>query len=405
MHHKVRNQEVKVRRKAALSHIQHKYSMTLGGRRVFDQIVHQTKAYFGHDIELSPNQAWRSYKYKYRDRARKNQYPSVVIMPLYVYIHLMKKDANGKNLPHNLTKLPAKNRRRSQLGDLSRTVKQIALLPHERYMYTTNLLGDSPHGKSYNDQKEEADKKLKKNGIELVDLSHSDAIDGIINNNDVTVIYPEHQIMKDTDEQMNNFQFQDDLVHHYETHTSTSNTNNKNRDTVTKTSQEQRIDAGIISRYWTESSGNQEYTHDGFKLPRMKTEEFLKMPKQLLEHLFKIFEAGQKLLDETTEGSYPKNERYEMFAKRFNEKMGFKSCSARFEYYDILVSSSVNNNGQLNRHIDYKNDWRSGYRDTVVYSFHHTRNNIHYKVSIIMLSGAVCGAAYEHITKSINIKL
>ena len=109
MHHKVRNQEVKVRRKAALSHIQHKYSMTLGGRRVFDQIVHQTKAYFGHDIELSPNQAWRSYKYKYRDRARKNQYPSVVIMPLYdVYIHIMKKDANGKNLPHNLTKLPAK---------------------------------------------------------------------------------------------------------------------------------------------------------------------------------------------------------------------------------------------------------------------------------------------------------
>jgi hypothetical protein len=70
--------------------------------------------------------------------------------------------------------------------------------------------------------------------------------------------------------------------------------------------------------------------------------------------------------------------------------MGYPDLSASFEYYDIVVSKI---DSELRRHMDYKNDDRTNYNNTFVYSF--VRDG--YKVSIIMTTRRDVGSAMDKI--------
>ena len=66
------------------------------------------------------------------------------------------------------------------------------------------------------------------------------------------------------------------------------------------------------------------------------------------------------------------------------------SLSASFEYYDIVISTI---DSELQRHKDYRNNDRTNYNHTFVYSF--VRDG--YKVSIIMTIRRDVGSAMDKI--------
>ena len=72
--------------------------------------------------------------------------------------------------------------------------------------------------------------------------------------------------------------------------------------------------------------------------------------------------------------------------------MGYPDLSASFEYYDIVVSTI---DSELRWHMDYKNDDRTNYNHTFVYSF--VRDG--YKVSIIMTTQRDVGSTMDKIQR------
>ena len=73
--------------------------------------------------------------------------------------------------------------------------------------------------------------------------------------------------------------------------------------------------------------------------------------------------------------------------------MGFPNSKNRFEFVDIVVSR----NTILLKHIDYKNDHRTGYTLCVVYSFHQIVDEVDYRVLVIMTTGTSVGAALDSV--------
>ena len=87
-------------------------------------------------------------------------------------------------------------------------------------------------------------------------------------------------------------------------------------------------------------------------------------------------------------------ERNGIFLHCLCKELGWWKTHASFEYYDIQIMSS---RIKLHRHMDYKNDLRDGYDQTVVYSFVRTLSNVEYKVSIVMTSRCHAGTFMERI--------
>ena len=313
------------------------------------------------------------------------------IMTSYIYIHQMKPG------PHNITK--AERTRSGQRGDMYRTLQQISIMPGTTFMYLTeggSSLRACPHGAALESDKELSDKILNNHKVKLIDISKETAKGEVYEVDGVRVVYNDSKIIQD----MENQEFKQQIIAHFiEHHQKTeAEQKNKNRDGHS-TAKFTRLDGGVQDRYPRNSLGITK-TYNGEHIPIIKTKNFEKLSPEVLKYLFEvIFPSGQKFLDDR-EGSerYTDKLRNNLFAYQFNNALGFGSAKTRFEYYDILVTEVCTLTGAiLYRHVDGKNDNRSGYTGSVVYSFHCEHKGLHYKCSIIMTSRNVCGAAMDRI--------
>ena len=289
------------------------------------------------------------------------------IVTSYIYIHQMKPG------PHNITK--AEKTRSGQRGDMYRTLQQIGIMPGTTFMYSTeggSSLRACPHGAALESDKELSDKILNNHKVELIDISKETAKGEVYKVDGVRVVYDDSKIIQD----MENQQFKQQIIAHFlENHQKTEvEQKNKNRDGHS-TAKFTRLDGGVQDRYPRNSLGITK-SYNGEKIPIIKTKNFEKLSPEVLAYLFKvIFPSGQKFLDDSG-GSERYNDklRYNLFAYKFNNALGFGSAKTRFEYYDILVTEvSTLSGASLYRHVDGKNDNRAGYTGSVVYSFHSLR--------------------------------
>jgi len=317
------------------------------------------------------------------------------VMPSYVYIHVM------KDGPHNITK--KEKTRPGQRGDIHRTLQQISIMPSIMFMYATERdysLRNCPHGTAAVSDKARSDKIFNNHNINLNDITKEIAEGRVAKVGNVRVVYDDSSVIQ----QMQNdysAEFQQQLIAHFLLYHKKTDAElkNQNRDSHS-THGFTRLDGGIQDRYPNRHSSLTIQTCNGEKIPIIKTKNFEKLPKQVLQHLFEvIFHNGQLFLDAGGgEKRYNDDLRYKLFAREFNEQLGFDHTISRFEYFDILVTEvGASSSAGLFRHVDGKNCSRSGYDNAVIYSFHSEHENKHYKCSIIMTSRNVCGAAMDRI--------
>ena len=129
---------------------------------------------------------------------------------------------------------------------------------------------------------------------------------------------------------------------------------------------------------------------DEKKMPTIKYEPFVKLPKSLKDELIILFECADNFVRRNMPGMFSNRKRFQC-AKKLNEVLGYPKAKMRFEYYDIVITRNI----VLPKHIDQKNDHRIGYNYCVVYSFYHCIEGLEYKVSVIMTSRCTIGAALE----------
>ena len=119
------------------------------------------------------------------------------------------------------------------------------------------------------------------------------------------------------------------------------------------------------------------------------------MPLRARRFLKEVAKLGKRMLDQYHGPKAMRDqERNRIFSHCLCKELGWWKTHAPFEYYDIQIMSS---GVRLHRHMDYKNDSRDGYDQTVVYSFFRTLSNVEYKVSIVMTSRCHAGAFMERI--------
>jgi len=315
-------------------------------------------------------------------------------LQLFLYIHVM------KDGPHNLTKNVTS--RGGQLGDLSRIRKQYVIHPAAAFMYLTKgetCLRKSPHGSGRLSDLDEKNKSLFRRGIENIVITKEKAKGKVLQVGDLTIMYDDNDKVQD----LHSDEFEESLISHflanYKKIEDDGKGKNKNRDPHS-TSICCRIDGGCRARYQPPSVEPARY-YEGEIIPNINTRNFLKLPPKVLDYLFtKIFPAGQEFLDSTDEAVYNDPLRNRLFAEHINREVGYESSTARFEYYDILLTEVGTSLSTLIRHMDKQNDLRSGYDYSVVYSFYRVHEGTLYKCSIIMTTRTNCGAAMEKINKA-----
>ena len=131
---------------------------------------------------------------------------------------------------------------------------------------------------------------------------------------------------------------------------------------------------------------------NGKLIPSMSVHEFEHIPSECRDFLMMIAETSgeeAKRYHGTFTLSHPIRK---AFPKALHEKMGYPNTSAKFEYYDIVITSSDNH---TQRHMDYLNDGRDNYNISCIYTFFNIFNGMEYKVSFIMTTRDSIGAALE----------
>ena len=131
---------------------------------------------------------------------------------------------------------------------------------------------------------------------------------------------------------------------------------------------------------------------NGKLIPSMSLHEFKHIPSECKDFLMMIAETSckeAKRYHGTSALSHPVRN---AFPKALHEKMGYPNTLAKFEYYDIVITSSHNH---TQRHMDYLNDGRDNYNISCIYSFFNYFNGMEYKVSFIMTTRDAIGAALE----------
>ena len=133
--------------------------------------------------------------------------------------------------------------------------------------------------------------------------------------------------------------------------------------------------------------------HAGVKLPLINVKHFKDCPPHLRRGLIYIMETATKLARRKVVGAFSNHLRSKVYAKRFNDKLGFPSSSNLFEYVDIVLSY----NTILPAHLDKNNDHRPGYDHTVVYSYFTKVNVMQCRVACIMCIRTVVRANTEKL--------
>ena len=128
-------------------------------------------------------------------------------------------------------------------------------------------------------------------------------------------------------------------------------------------------------------------------MPTLNVTPFLHISKSLQRQIISVMETATSIARSEDHASFSHPIRTKLFAKIFNNAMGFGSSSSLFEYIQIVISK----NTVLNEHIDHKNDHRSGYNFCSVYSFYHVKDNEEYRISLIMTTRTTIGAALEKL--------
>ena len=107
-------------------------------------------------------------------------------------------------------------------------------------------------------------------------------------------------------------------------------------------------------------------------------------------------ETATRIARQQVPGAFSIPLRSEVYAKRFNNSLGFPVSSNKFEYVDIVVS----HNKILPAHLDKNNDHRAGYNQTVVYSYSTMAEGKLCRVACIMCSRTVVGSNEENFPKT-----
>ena len=131
-------------------------------------------------------------------------------------------------------------------------------------------------------------------------------------------------------------------------------------------------------------------------MPTLNVAPFLQITKSLQRQIIAVMETATSLVLSEDKASFTNPLRTKLFAKIFNNAMGFESSSSLFEYIQIVVAK----NTVLNEHVDHKNDHRSGYNFCSVYSFYHVKDNEEYRISLIMTTRTTIGAALKKLKKN-----
>jgi len=133
----------------------------------------------------------------------------------------------------------------------------------------------------------------------------------------------------------------------------------------------------------------------GVPMPTIEHLAFTTLPDSLKIQLTKLFESAQMFVDKCIPNAFPKGARTHHCTKTLNNALGIPHTKSKFEYYDIVLSR----NTVLPKHIDSKNDHRSGYNLCTVYSYYQAIDGLEYKVSVIMTTRSSVGAAFDKAQK------
>ena len=106
-----------------------------------------------------------------------------------------------------------------------------------------------------------------------------------------------------------------------------------------------------------------------------------------------VIEQSHQFLIEQFKGAYTDQLRDTNCSSRLNNVLGFPKSNAKFEYYDVVLSSNL----KLTSHIDSKNDHRPDFNHCVIYSFFAILDKVEYKVSIVMTSRYTIGAPIDKL--------
>ena len=142
-------------------------------------------------------------------------------------------------------------------------------------------------------------------------------------------------------------------------------------------------------------SNTQTWYINNQKMPTLNVDPFLKITKSLQRQIIVVMETATSIALSEDKASFTNPIRTNLFAKIFNNTMGFESSSSLFEYIHIVIAK----NTVLNEHVDHKNDHRSGYNFCSVYSFFHVKDNEEYRISLIMTTRTTIGAALKKLKK------
>jgi hypothetical protein len=133
--------------------------------------------------------------------------------------------------------------------------------------------------------------------------------------------------------------------------------------------------------------------HNHQKLPTMNTSQFLHLPLDLRKSLMQVLESVSKILMDHDKTAFRCPHRTGIFASKFNSALGFPRSSNKFEYVEAVLSF----NTELPGHLDTKDDHRTGYTRTSVYSYTTIISNKNYRLAIIMCTRSSVGACLETI--------
>ena len=142
-------------------------------------------------------------------------------------------------------------------------------------------------------------------------------------------------------------------------------------------------------------SNTQTWYINNQKMPTLNVAPFLEITKSLQDQIMVVMETATSIALSQDKAAFTNPIRTKLFAKIFNNAMGFESSSSLFEYIHIVIAK----NTVLNEHVDHKNDHRPGYNFCSVYSFFHVKDNDEYRISLIMTTRTTIGAAVEKLKK------
>ena len=337
------------------------------------------------------------------------------IMPVYMYFQTMA--TPNHSLRQNY---PPELKRREHLPETDAVMIQheVAIMPHRRVSYGAEDLIKRPHGSSPVLDKQRYDDSLDAHGIPHVTI-HNGGNRGVIDLVDslgLFVVYPNYHGYR----RVPDIDGGEDAVLYYVLSTAeklvvdksrggdnaSSSFNKRVRWGVGQIQQVGRRDNRQYSqrtRHVTVGEGKHGASQEKVPVPTMTAKAYLDLPLRAREFIKNIAEFGQKQLrrfhGETALANIRRNK---LFSRRLNRLMGQCDMLANFEYYDVVVTDSE---AELQRHMDYGNDWRAGYNHTFIHSFFREINGKVYKVSVIMTTRRDAGAAFDRIASDRSLSI